>query len=201
MSTHIPWLFVDASETMKNYSQESAFCFTSIWWILQTGSTSPRGPVMQCSRKTFMVHQTFVQWALYILLNFVISPIRHFGLAIGNVRHVRWFLWTLVMQSFDGNFVDCLNNVLTRNIFPIENCISVYMALVHGTVTKLSSLVQYFWNFAQTLTNTLCLVFDINSTWKFNYCITVSFTCQLCRLYLHICHMSVCLLATLQETH
>ena len=49
----------------------------------------------QYSRKTFMIHQTFVRWALYILFKFVKSLIRHLGLAIGNVRCVRWFLWTL----------------------------------------------------------------------------------------------------------
>ena len=45
----------------------------------------------QCRRKTFMVHQTFVWWALYIPYKFVKSPIRHLGLAIGNVRRVRRF--------------------------------------------------------------------------------------------------------------
>ena len=49
----------------------------------------------QCSRKTFMVHQTIVRWALYILLKFIKSLIRHLALAIGNVRHVRRFSWTL----------------------------------------------------------------------------------------------------------
>ena len=49
----------------------------------------------QCSRKTFMIHQTFVRLALYILFKFVKSFIRHLGLAIGNVRCVRWFSWTL----------------------------------------------------------------------------------------------------------
>ena len=32
---------------------------------------------------------------LYILFKFVKSLIRHLGLAIGNVRYVRWFSWTL----------------------------------------------------------------------------------------------------------
>ena len=50
---------------------------------------------MQCSWKTFMVHQTIVQWALYILLKFVKSLIGHSALAIGNVWHVRRFSWTL----------------------------------------------------------------------------------------------------------
>ena len=50
---------------------------------------------VQCTRKTFMIHQTLVRWALYILF-------RHLGLAIGNVRCVRWFSWTLLSlwQSF-----------------------------------------------------------------------------------------------------
>ena len=49
----------------------------------------------QCTRKTFMIHQTFVRWALCILFKFVKSLMGHLGLAIGNVRHVRWFSWTL----------------------------------------------------------------------------------------------------------
>ena len=43
--------------------------------------------------------QTFVRWALYILFKFVKSLIRHLGLVIGNVRHVRWFSWTLYVWS------------------------------------------------------------------------------------------------------
>ena len=54
---------------------------------------SLEGP--QCSRKTFIVHQTFVWWAWYILFKFVKSLIRHLGLANGNVQHVRWFSRTL----------------------------------------------------------------------------------------------------------
>ena len=49
----------------------------------------------QCRRKTFIVHQTFVWWALYIPYKFVKFPIRHLGLAIGNVRCVRRFSPTL----------------------------------------------------------------------------------------------------------
>ena len=51
-----------------------------------------------CTRKTFMVHQTFVRWALCILFKFVKSLIRHLGLTIGNVRCVRWFSWTLDLR-------------------------------------------------------------------------------------------------------
>ena len=43
----------------------------------------------QCTESrpiTFMVRQTFVWWVLYILYKFVKFPIRHLGLAIGNVR-------------------------------------------------------------------------------------------------------------------
>ena len=53
----------------------------------------------QCIRKPFMVHQTIVRGALYILFIFVKSLIRHLGLAIGNVQHVRWFSWTLQRES------------------------------------------------------------------------------------------------------
>ena len=51
-----------------------------------------QGEIVPCSRKTFMVHQIFVWWALYILFKFVKFLIRHLGLAFGNVR---WFSWTL----------------------------------------------------------------------------------------------------------
>ena len=53
----------------------------------------------QCTWKTFMVHQTFGQWALYILFKFVTSIIRHLGLAIGNVR---WFSWTLLASFWSS---------------------------------------------------------------------------------------------------
>ena len=71
------------------------------WWFLNL-SWEVWYALMQkqCSWKTFMVHQTFVQWALYILFKFVKSFIRHLGLAIGNVRHVRWFSWTLQKKYF-----------------------------------------------------------------------------------------------------
>ena len=55
----------------------------------------PHTPV-QYTRKTFMIHQTFVQWALCILFKFTKSLMGHLGLAIGNVRHVQWFSWTLL---------------------------------------------------------------------------------------------------------
>ena len=48
---------------------------------------------------TFFLSQTFVWWALYILFKIVKSLIRHLGLAIGNVRHVGWFSWTLWICS------------------------------------------------------------------------------------------------------
>ena len=53
---------------------------------------------MQCRRKTFMVNQTFVWWTLCILYKFVKYPIRHLGLAIGNVRCVRRISPTLYMH-------------------------------------------------------------------------------------------------------
>ena len=64
----------------------------------------------QCTRKTFMIHQTFVRWALYILFKFVKFLIRHLGLAIGNDQCVRWFSWTLrslhpdIIKSYTKNF-------------------------------------------------------------------------------------------------
>ena len=64
------------------------------------------GSIMRCYQKTSMVHQTFVRWALYILFKIVKSLIRHLGLAIGNVRHVRWYSWTLIMCSFVPHYED-----------------------------------------------------------------------------------------------
>ena len=58
----------------------------------------------QCRWKTCMVHQTFVWWALYIPYKFVKSSIRHFGLAIGNVRCVRrFFAYTVSRTSLSSN--------------------------------------------------------------------------------------------------
>ena len=53
---------------------------------------------LQCTWKTFKIHQTFVWWAFNILFKFVKSLIRHLGLAIRNVWCVRWFSWTLRLQ-------------------------------------------------------------------------------------------------------
>ena len=58
----------------------------SITWILSITLTL-RVP-HPCRRKTFMVHQTFVWWALFTPYKFVKSPIRHLGLAIENVRRI-----------------------------------------------------------------------------------------------------------------
>ena len=59
---------------------------------------------LQCSWKTFMIHQTFVQWALYILVKFMKSLIIHLGLAIGNIRCVWWFSWTLDLEPISRTF-------------------------------------------------------------------------------------------------
>ena len=67
--------------------------------LLLDGTKPLPGP-MQRYRKTFMVHQTFIRWVLCILFKIVKSQIRHLGLVIGNVRHVRWFSWTLPMLIY-----------------------------------------------------------------------------------------------------
>ena len=54
----------------------------------------------QCRQKTLLVHQTFVWWTLYILYKFGKFPIRHLGLAIGNVWWVRRFLPTLFHTKY-----------------------------------------------------------------------------------------------------
>ena len=72
---------------------------------------------MQCRRKTFMVHQTFVWWALYLLYKFVKIPIRHLGLAIGNVRRFSptLSLWWYINQ--EQNFSEISINI---EIIPIK---------------------------------------------------------------------------------
>ena len=69
---------------LRNYPQLNAT--VPRWWLVNIGSVP---------RKTFMIHQTFVRWALYILFKFVKSLIRHLGQAIRNVSCVQWFSWTL----------------------------------------------------------------------------------------------------------
>ena len=62
--------------------------------------------ISHCSvpEKNFMIHQTFVQWALYNLFKFVKSLVRHLGPAIGNVWCVQWFSWTLHhLTKFQAN--------------------------------------------------------------------------------------------------
>ena len=66
-----------------------------------------------------MVHQTFVWWALYILYKFVKFPIRHLGLAIGNIRCVRSFSPTLWWSSW----YDCV----WRQIKIIRLMITLYL--------------------------------------------------------------------------
>ena len=79
-------------------NQHSSIFLTKNWNKLKFDSkriSIVMGYGIQCCWKTLMVHQTFVGWALYILLKFVKSLIRHFGLANGYVRCVWWFSWTL----------------------------------------------------------------------------------------------------------
>ena len=60
-------------------------------------------PVKQCRRKTFMVRQIFVWWALYILYKFVKSPIKHLGLAI-EMSDVSCFSESLVKKTGMGMY-------------------------------------------------------------------------------------------------
>ena len=86
----------------------------------------------QCTesrRITFMVRQTFVWWVLYILYKFVKFPIRHLGLAIGNVRR---FSPTL----------QCRFNWVNR---PLEDTLwykFLFILLYHAMI---SIIYQLFW--------------------------------------------------------
>ena len=111
------------------HKKKNHFFPANLWWLLQVWPPWPLGArlsrwslpqtqptqakvrkkwkylivlIKQCYRKTFMVHQTFVWWASCILFKIVKSLIRHFGLAIANGRHVRWFSWALIkFKVFD----------------------------------------------------------------------------------------------------
>ena len=68
---------------------------------IKFGSVLP-SVLTQCRRKTYMIHQTFVWWAVYIPYKFAKSPIRHLGLAIGNVQCVRCFFAYTVDSDLRG---------------------------------------------------------------------------------------------------
>ena len=87
---------------MALYSEWSAiWCCNTVWssdaipWIWQHTS----GLILQCYQKTFMIHQLFPMGFINILFKIVKSLMKHLGLAIGNIQHVWWFLWTLVVTQ------------------------------------------------------------------------------------------------------
>ena len=88
--------FIELNRKIKTFLQENELQLLA---CCQIQNLIPRISLIlhqiQCYRKTFMVHQTFVRWTLHIIFKIVKSLIRHLGLAIGNVRHVWWFSWTL----------------------------------------------------------------------------------------------------------
>ena len=104
-----PLLFVIYMNDIQTVSEHLNF----ILYADDTTLTS----MLQCYRKTFMVHQTFVRWTLYIIFKIVKSLIRHLGLAIRNVRQVWWFSWTLTLCTFtqevnhDVNYMSYLINL------------------------------------------------------------------------------------------
>ena len=84
--------------TLGYFVLNPCFDYPSLWFNPPAEDLHPLVPcLLQCRCKTCMVHQTFVWWALYIPYKFVKSSIRHFGLAIGNVRCFRRFLPTLLL--------------------------------------------------------------------------------------------------------
>ena len=55
----------------------------------------------QCIWKTYMVHQTFVRWALHILHEFVESLVRCLDLAVRNVNRFLPTMWSLGNMPYD----------------------------------------------------------------------------------------------------
>ena len=122
---------------------------------------------IQCSWKTFMVHQTFVQWALYILFKFVKSLIRHLGLAIGNVRHVRWFSWTL--------WIPIKNSLKLIPQDPINN-IPVLVQKWLGATKATSHYLNQWWLVYWRMYVSLSLNEPVISLPVFVYCVRNKFT-------------------------
>ena len=100
----------------------------------------------QCYQKTSIVHQTFAQWALYILFKIVKYLIRHWGLAIGNIRHVWWFSWALYwLYDSSGCFMYLrfsLHFSNTQNRFLLGCSFVDGMCIIHGGTSALFVLVM-----------------------------------------------------------
>ena len=86
----------------------------------------------QCTESrqiTFMVRQTFVWWVLYIIYKFVKFPIRHLGLAIGNV------------QRFSPT-LQCRFNWVNRPLEDTPWYKFIFILLYHAMI---SIIYQLFW--------------------------------------------------------
>ena len=109
---------------------------------------------IQCTRKTFMIHQTFVRWALYILFKFGKSLIRHLGLAISMIRNVpwvRWFSWTLWIWWY-SKWLKTTHEILALwawNVFFILNAnildFQTYLAATNRACLRQPSLGHLPW--------------------------------------------------------
>ena len=88
-----PWVLKVIWRWLASEGQDSSdsHCLVASllhWWVpaaLTGACCCIFTTLQQCRWKTFMVQQTFVWWALYILYKFVKSPTRHLGEAVGNV--------------------------------------------------------------------------------------------------------------------
>ena len=129
----------------------------------------------QCSRKTFMAHQTFVWWAWYILFKFVKSPIRHLGLTIGNIRHVRRFSWTLMYLK-----IFCLQTHLDiarpiKNVSP-DQIYSVTSIPIHFRLRCSPCPIQWGWHI---------VIIYMNLLWILMFLLTI--VCGILMVVVNVC--------------
>ena len=88
--------------------------------------------LVQHRQKTFMVHQTFVWWALCILFKFVKSFVRHLGPAVENV----WWVQTNVFH------LHCWYDVSLLLVHSLFNMFCAARGIVGVQVTYLSCLLE-----------------------------------------------------------
>ena len=109
-------LQVSHSPNLGLYSLSGKMTYHQFSWSLKATSL---GAIMQCTRKTFKIHQTFVQWALYNLFKFVKSFIK----CLVETHILR--LWEFTRSCGKSSY--CLAN--RGLVFPFSNIHTICMVI------------------------------------------------------------------------
>ena len=128
--------------------------------------------IWQCSRKNF--HGSWDSCPiLYILLKFMKSLIRHLALAIGNVRHVWRFSWTLDMITMHK----ALTNLPHIFYSTVSHCCQLngYFSTWETTCAKYQDKVRHSSNFFHVKSTKLTWRISISNLNTYTY-ISVKFT-------------------------